>query len=185
MIAILALQGAFTEHKYVLDSLNVPCFEIRKLSHLQNTFKGLILPGGESTAMGRLLIDLELLIPLRELIQKGLPVFGTCAGLILLAKKLENETKTHLATMDMTIRRNAYGRQSGSFFTNDKFADINIPMTFIRAPVITEVRNGLILSQVNGHIAAARQNNQLVTTYHPELKTDVVHKYFLKMTSAA
>lgn len=148
---------------------------------------GLIIPGGESTVIGKLLKELELFSPIREEIQKGLPVFGTCAGLILLAKKLSNDERTPtLGTMDITAERNAYGRQLGSFFTTTEFKGIGeIPMTFIRAPYITEVRgNAEILAEVDGRIVAAREKNQLATAFHPELGTDSsVHEYFLKMIS--
>jgi len=178
VIGILALQGAFIEHKYILDNLSVESFEIRKLSDLNKKMSGVILPGGESTTIGKLLLDLNMFIPLQDKIKNGLPSFGTCAGAILLAKYVEDGTPS-LATMDIKIKRNAYGRQLGSFFTKDKFDDEIIPMSFIRAPLITEVVAGNILATVNDDIVAVKQNNQLVTTFHPELKTDFVHKYFL------
>ena len=114
-----------------------------------------------------------------------MPVFGTCAGLILLAKDIEEEA-THLATMDIRVKRNAYGRQLGSFYTEDEFRGIGeIPMTFIRAPYIAEVfGEAEVLARVDGKIVAARQNNQLVTAFHPELSDDLkVHQYFLNMIS--
>ncbi|MCL2028514.1 MAG: pyridoxal 5'-phosphate synthase glutaminase subunit PdxT [Bacteroidales bacterium] len=183
-IGILALQGAFIEHKHVLDSLHVESFEIRRLRDIESPFDGLIIPGGESTTMGKLLVELGLLEPLKQKIENGLPVFGTCAGAILLAKDIEGAAQgqgTTFATMDITIQRNAYGRQLGSFFTEEKFNDTVIPMSFIRAPIITKVNNGEVLATVNGDIVAARQGNQLATTFHPELKTDFVHRYFLGM----
>ena len=181
-IGILSLQGAFIEHKYVLDSLNIESFQIRKLNDINTNFNGLIIPGGESTTMGKLLGDIGLYNPLKDAITQGLPVFGTCAGLILLAKELENHNHTFFATMDICVKRNAYGRQLGSFLSVSKFDDIEIPMSFIRAPIITKVEGtALALATVNGDIVAARQGNQLVTAFHPELKTDAVHKYFLNM----
>lgn len=182
-VAILALQGAFIEHAQKLNKLHVEHFEIRQLSDINNPFDGLILPGGESTVIGKLLHDLNLYEPLKEKIQSGLPVFGTCAGLILLAKELDGGS-IHFGTMDISVKRNAYGRQLGSFHTDAHFLGLGtIPMTFIRAPYITSVSgNAQILSEVDGHIVAARQDNQLVTAFHPELDEDMgVHQYFLNM----
>ena len=182
-IAILALQGAFIEHAYMLDRLNVSHFEIRQLSDMEQPCDGLILPGGESTVMGTLLHDLKLYEPLKRKINAGMPVFVTCAGLILLAAEVQ-EWDIHFGTMDICTKRNAYGRQLGSFHTEDDFVGIGkIPMTFIRAPYIVSVSgNSRILAQTGGHIVAARQGNQLVTAFHPELDDDVrVHEYFLDM----
>ena len=182
-VAILALQGAFIEHAHMLDRLNVEHFEIRQLSDLNRTFDGLILPGGESTVIGKLLHELKLFEPLKEMIQSGLPVFGTCAGLILLAAKVEGGT-VHLGTMDITAKRNAYGRQLGSFHTEADFSDLGtIPMTFIRAPYIASVsENTQILAQADNRIVAARQRNQLVTAFHPELDANTgIHQYFIDM----
>lgn len=116
-IGVLALQGAFAEHKKALADLDVKTLEIRQKKDLEREFDGLILPGGESTVMGKLLKELNLFEPLREKIQKGLPVFGTCAGLILLAEKLSNDNHVYFGTLPVTVKRNAYGRQLGSFFT--------------------------------------------------------------------
>jgi len=189
-IAILALQGAFLEHEQMLDRLGVEYFEVRQLSDWDQPKDGLILPGGESTTMGKLLVDLGLQEPIQQAIRKGLPVFGTCAGLILLAKEVEGDsenTKAHsqLALMDITANRNAYGRQLGSFYTKAKFEGIgdDVPMTFIRAPFISKVGNGVeVLSEVDGNVVSARQQNMLVTSFHPELDTDTrIHEYFLRM----
>ncbi|WP_455102938.1 pyridoxal 5'-phosphate synthase glutaminase subunit PdxT [Phocaeicola abscessus] len=184
-IAVLALQGAFIEHEQRLRELGAEVVEIRRLADWHQPKDGLILPGGESTVMLKLLYDLHLFYPIQEAIQKGLPTFGTCAGLILLAKQVENEPARRLGTMDITVRRNAYGRQLGSFHTFAAMKNIgeNIPMTFIRAPYISEARPNVdLLSIVEGHIVAARQENQLVTAFHPELDTDAsVHRYFLQM----
>ena len=182
-IAILALQGAFAEHAAMLDRLGTEHFEIRQLRDLERPFDGLILPGGESTVMGKLLRDLELFEPLRQRIQAGLPVFGTCAGLILLAKEVEGGIPC-FGTMDIAVRRNAYGRQLGSFYTEADCKGVGtIPMTFIRAPYIESVSGGAqVLATVDGNIVAARQGNQLVTAFHPELSGDLsVHRYFLTM----
>ncbi|WP_068268357.1 pyridoxal 5'-phosphate synthase glutaminase subunit PdxT [Caviibacter abscessus] len=184
VIGVLALQGAFIEHEQILNKLGVDYFEIRKKSDMQKHMDGIILPGGESTAIGKLLRDLDIYDELKSKIEKGLPAFGTCAGMILLAKKILNDDKVHLAVMDIEVKRNAYGRQLGSFVTRDKFEDVGIvPMVFIRAPYIEKIgENVKIMSTVNGNIVAARQNNILVTSYHPELSDDTsVHKYFIEM----
>lgn len=181
-VAILALQGAFIEHEHVLDRLGVDRFEIRQRSDLERPFDALIIPGGESTVIGKLLKDLGILSPLRDRIEKGLPVFGTCAGLIVLSKNVIGGVPS-LATMDITVKRNAYGRQLGSFYTEDGFDGIGkIPMTFIRAPYIDSVGKDVkVLSEVDGRIVAARQGKQLVTAFHPELTEDLsVHRYFLE-----
>lgn len=180
-IAILALQGAFAEHAATLDRLGVDHFEIRQPRDLERPFDGLILPGGESTVMGKLLRDLELFEPLRERIAAGLPVFGTCAGLILLAKEVEGGVPC-FGTMDIAVKRNAYGRQLGSFYTEAECKGVGtVPMTFIRAPYIESVWGGAeVLATVDGNIVAARQGKQLVTAFHPELSSDLsVHRYFL------
>ena len=181
MIAILALQGAFAEHQQMLHTLGEESVLIRNLddwnNFIENTDKrGLIIPGGESTAMMRIIRDENLLEPIRKAILDGMPVFGTCAGLIMLDSE-------HLGTMDIEVKRNAYGRQLGSFFTQDEVKGIGkVPMTFIRAPYITAVKDGVeVLAEVDGNIVAARQGKQLVTSFHPELNEDTrIHEYFLK-----
>ena len=185
-IGVLCLQGAFAEHEARLQELGAQAVELRSAEDLQQPMDGLILPGGESTTMGKLLRDLDMLKPIQEKIRSGMPVFGTCAGLLLLAEQIENDSRRHLATMSITASRNAYGRQLGSFFTRQSFAgNGEIPMTFIRAPYITQVGDGVeVLAVVDGKIVAARQGNQLVTAFHPELNPDTtVHAYFLQMVS--
>ena len=192
-IGVLALQGAFAEHRKMLEKLGIESFEIRKKSDLSNAvdnndIDGLIIPGGESTVIGKLLYDLDLFDDIKKLILEGLPVFGTCAGLILLAKEIENDGRTYLGAMDIKVRRNAYGRQLGSFFTESEFKGIGvIPMTFIRSPYISSVgKNVEILSEVDGNVVAAKENNILVTSYHPELNDDLkVHKFFAEMCKRA
>ena len=156
-IAVLALQGAFIEHEEMLSKLGVASFEIRKKNDLMRSFDGLIIPGGESTVQGKLLKELDLLESIRQLILEGLPTFGTCAGLLLLSKRIENDARSYLSTMDITAVRNAYGRQLGSFYTEASLGTIDkIPMTFIRAPYIED--------------------------FHPELNDDLtVHRYFIKI----
>ena len=182
-IAVLALQGAFAEHRKMLQTLGVESFEVRQAVDWERPKDGLILPGGESTVQSKLLKELHLLDALRQDICNGLPVFGTCAGLILLAQHVENDVRERLGTMHITVRRNAYGRQTGSFFTEDNFVGQTIPMSFIRAPYISEVENDVeVLATVDGHIVAAQQGCQLVTAFHPELLTDTtVHRYFLSI----
>ena len=186
-IGILALQGAFAEHIKVLEKLGVDSVELRNLEDFQqhqSDLSGLILPGGESTTMGKLLRDQHMLTPIREAILSGLPVFGTCAGLILLARQITSQKESHLGTMDMVVERNAYGRQLGSFFTEAECKGVGkIPMTFIRGPIISRVGEGVdILATVDNQIVAAQEKNMLVTSFHPELTDDVgLHQYFIKM----
>lgn len=184
-VAVLALQGAFREHEQVMHRLGVRTVEIRNSEDLKKDFDALIIPGGESTVMGKLLRELNILDTLRERVVAGMPVFGTCAGMIVLAKGVEGGVPS-LAVMDVTVKRNAYGRQLGSFYATEKFADRGeIPMTFIRAPYIEKVGDGVeVLSRVDGNIVAARQGNLLATSFHPEITEDLtVHQYFLDMVS--
>ncbi|WP_314007861.1 pyridoxal 5'-phosphate synthase glutaminase subunit PdxT [uncultured Streptococcus sp.] len=186
-IGILALQGAFAEHERVLERLGVENVELRNLEDFQKYQKelsGLILPGGESTTMGKLLRDQDMLIPIREAILSGLAVFGTCAGLILLAKEITSQDESHLGTMDMVVERNAYGRQLGSFYTEAECKGVGkIPMTFIRGPIISSVGEDVeVLAIVDNQIVAAQEKNMLVTSFHPELTDDVrLHQYFIEM----
>ena len=182
-IAVLALQGAFIEHERMLASHGADVIELRHERDLQNAFDGLVLPGGESTVQGKLLRELDLLTPIKSMISSGLPVFGTCAGLILLAKKT-GDGAVYLDAMDIKAERNAYGRQLGSFRTKAVFDGIGeIEEVFIRAPYISEVwGDAKILSSVDGRIVAARQGKLLVTAFHPELTSDTrVHGCFLDM----
>ena len=182
-IGILALQGAFVEHAAMLDRLGAEHFEIRQRRDIEQSFDGLILPGGESTVMRKLLHDLDLFAPLQQQIREGLPVFGTCAGLILLAKSVEGGTPC-FETMDISVLRNAYGRQLGSFYTEAEMDGLGtIPMTFIRAPYIESVSGtARALASVDGNIVAAQEGNQLVTAFHPELNDScAVHEYFCSL----
>lgn len=183
-IGITAVQGAFIEHRQVLEKLGIDSIELRQLSDLNHSIDGLILPGGESTVMGKLLTDLGMMNPLRQMIEDGLPVLGTCAGMILLAKNISNaaDKQKNIGTMDITVLRNAYGRQLGSFHTTAHFGNLpDVPMTFIRAPFIESVGKGVkVLSTVDGNIVAAQQGRQLAASFHPELTGDTrVHEYFL------
>lgn len=184
-VAVLALQGAFLEHEQMMKRLGVDTFEIRQKKDWLKEKDGLIIPGGESTVQLKLLKDLDLLDDIVNDINNGLPVFGTCAGLILLAKKVQGQDFDRISTMDIDVCRNAYGRQLGSFYTESSVSEIgdNVPMTFIRAPYINSVYgNTKVLAEVDGHIVAARQDNQLVTAFHPELDNDTrIHQYFVDM----
>lgn len=182
-IAVLALQGAFIEHENILKQLGIDCFEIRKRKDALESFDGLIIPGGESTVQGKLLYELDLYDILKYKIESGLPVFGTCAGLILLANKISNDNHVYFGTMNIEVVRNAYGRQLGSFTTVDKFNGKDVQMVFIRAPYIETVNEKcIILSEVDNKIVAVRERNQLVTAFHPELTNDkTVHEYFISI----
>ena len=179
--AVLALQGAVLEHEKILESLGVPCFELRKKSDLEKDFDALILPGGESTVQGKLLHELEMFEPLKQIIESGAKVLATCAGLILLAEKIENDSRVHFGTMPVCVKRNAYGRQLGSFFTEETFGNLGkIPMTFIRAPYI-EREDVEVLSKVDGKIIAAKFKNQTALSFHPELNSDTkLYEWWIK-----
>ena len=183
-VGILAVQGAFAEQARAFREAGGATFEIRQLSDLEKPMDALVLPGGESTVQGKLLKDLGLFEPLRTRIAQGLPVFATCAGLILLAEHLVDDPTVWFGVLPATVRRNAYGRQLGSFATRGPVGDMpNVPMTFIRAPYIEAVfGDAESLAEVDGNIVAARQGNQLVTAFHPELnENEAVHRYFLDM----
>ncbi|MDY9921373.1 MAG: pyridoxal 5'-phosphate synthase glutaminase subunit PdxT [Synergistota bacterium] len=185
-VGVVAVQGAFEEHCSALDKLGASVKEIRSVSDLSQNIDGLIFPGGESTAQGKLLRESGLFDMILPMIKAGLPVYGTCAGMVLLAKRIENEERKHFAVMDITVKRNAYGRQLGSFMTTGDFGGMGkIPMYFIRAPYISSVgKDVVVLSSENGAITAAREENMLVTSFHPEITEDLtVHSYFLSMIS--
>ena len=182
-IGILAVQGAFIEHQRMLERLDAECFEIRKPDDLCKEMDGLILPGGESTVMSKLLRELNLSDSINKMILKGLPVMGTCAGSILLAKNVIGG-ETHFSTFPMTIQRNAYGRQLSSFETKSEFdGKSDTPMIFIRAPAIVDIGNDVeMLAHVDDVPVAVRYKNQMAISFHPELSKDTtVHSYFLDM----
>ncbi len=184
-VAVLALQGAFVEHEKMLEDLGADTMELRQKKDCCEDFDAVILPGGESTVMGKLLRELDMFNIIKEKIKKGMPVMGTCAGLLLLANNIENDSRKHIALMDITAQRNAYGRQLGSFETVGEFKGIGqVPMRFIRAPYIKHIDsdNVQVLSVVEDKIVAAREDNMLVTAFHPELtECNEIHKYFLNM----
>jgi 5'-phosphate synthase pdxT subunit len=189
-IGVLAVQGAFIEHEKVLAHLGVEPVEVRLPDHLED-LSGLIIPGGESTTIGQVAERWGLLEPMRAFAHAGQPVWGTCAGMILMAKEVADGVpgQPTLGLMDIAVRRNAFGRQVDSFE-----ADLDIPALgampfhtiFIRAPLILRVgKNVEVLAQLDdGTIVAARQENLLVTAFHPELtEDDRFHRYFLEETT--
>lgn len=183
-IGVLALQGGFQEHIHHINELGYDGVLVKTVEDLKN-IKALIIPGGESTTMGKLLKVTGLLSPLKEMIKNGLPVWGTCAGMILLAKNIDGETVTHLGVMDISVTRNAYGTQLDSFSTQIKLDEVDsnpLDLVFIRAPYVSEVNNSVVvLAKVNNNIVAVRENNMLATSFHPELTSNTsFHKYFLK-----
>lgn len=197
--AILALQGAFEEHRRMLARLGEPSFEIRARDDLERPFDRMILPGGESTVQAKLLRELGLFEPLKARIEGSMPVLATCAGLILLAASIDGTgdlafldpaaADKRLAvegfgTLPVSVKRNAYGRQLGSFFTHAPFGSWNdVPMTFIRAPFVTEVHEGVeVLARVDGNIVGVRGGNQIGVAFHPELDEDTrIHEWFLSL----
>ena len=186
--AVLALQGAFAEHEARLAELGEKTFELRSPEDLARSFDRLVLPGGESTVQGRLLEELGMLGPLRERIVDGMPVLATCAGLILLAQRLaahDDKGTPRLATMDVTVERNAYGRQLGSFHAVAEVAGVgrDVPMTFIRAPRVVDAGpKAQVLARMNGDAVAVRQGVQLGLAFHPELDQDLrLHQLFLSL----
>lgn len=186
-VAVLAVQGAFAEHERMLSRLGQRCVELRQASDLRQSFDRLVLPGGESTVQGKLLEELGVLDGLRRRIDEGMPVLATCAGLILLAARLDahdDRGTPRLGTLDVLVQRNAYGRQLGSFHTEGEVAGIGrVPMTFIRAPYVMETGSGVEeLAQVDGHIVAVRQGAQLALAFHPELdESTLIHEAFLAL----
>jgi len=189
-IGVLALQGAFAEHVSLLGTLDVDATEVRTVGQLDN-IDALIVPGGESTSMAKLMDIYALREPLRDFARSGKPVWGTCAGLILLAGRLIEDRPEPLALMDMTVQRNGFGRQVDSFETDVEVGGIAggpFHAVFIRAPAITEVGQGVqVLARLDdGTIVAARERNLLVTAFHPELTNDPrLHRYFVEMADAA
>lgn len=182
-IGILAVQGAFIEHERMLQSLGCDCVEIRKKSDLC-PLDGLVLPGGESTVQGRLLRELGLFEPIKKMITDGLPVLATCAGLILLAENISNDSDRHFQTLPVTVKRNAYGRQLGSFVARASLGKLDsYEMIFIRAPYIEQVSPEVeILSTVDQHIVGVKYKNQVGLAFHPELGCDHrLHESFVKL----
>ena len=184
MTGILAVQGDFEEHAQMLGKLGEECFEIRQKSDLEKSFDRLILPGGESTVQEKLIKNLGIYDIIKKKIEDGTPTLATCAGLILLAREIANDDRRCFMTLPVTVKRNAYGRQLGSFRAYGKFGDYdNVPMEFIRAPYVESTDADVeILSVTDDKITAVRYQNQLGIAYHPELCDDTrIFEYFLDM----
>ena len=182
-IGVLAVQGAFIEHEKVLARLGVQSVELRQKSDIGDSLDGLILPGGESTVQGKLIKELGMFRPLREIINAGVPTLATCAGMILLAEEIEGQDETYFGTLPVTVKRNAYGRQLGSFHTDGEFKTVGtVPMTFIRAPYVTEVSPETeITAEVGGKIVGVKYKNQIAVSFHPELDDDTrIHEALIK-----
>jgi 5'-phosphate synthase pdxT subunit len=183
-VGVLALQGAFREHREVLDALGVEAVEVRTPEQL-GALDAVILPGGESTTMSKLLDTAELRAPLRDLLADGVPVFGTCAGMILLAREVVDgrPDQQSFGVIDVAVRRNAYGRQRDSFETDLDIAGLTggFPGVFIRAPRIEAVGDDVdVLARYDDHPVLARQRHVWVASFHPELSGDLrLHEWFL------
>ena len=181
---ILAVQGAFAEHAAMLDRLGAQWKLLRAAEDFDDSIDRVILPGGESTTQGKLLHSTGLFDKIAAHIAAGKPVFGTCAGMILLAKKLDNDDNVYFGALDAVVRRNAYGRQLGSFAANANFGDIkDFPLVFIRGPFVVSVGDdATVETEVNGNVVGLRQGNILATAFHPELTDDTrIHELFLSL----
>lgn len=183
IIGILAIQGAFVEHAKMMAMLSVKTKWVKSVSDLEG-IDGIILPGGESTAMSKQMQENGLLESLSKKIKDGLPTLGTCAGLILMAKSIENDSLPTLKVMDIHVKRNAYGRQLGSFKSTANIPAISkdpIELVFIRAPYIESADPGVeILYTHENKIVAAKQNHMIALAFHPELTENLCfHQYFI------
>ncbi|MDO4841711.1 MAG: pyridoxal 5'-phosphate synthase glutaminase subunit PdxT [Phoenicibacter congonensis] len=214
LIGVLAVQGAFIEHEHILSALGAEVVELRQAADVTNDLDGIVLPGGESSVQGKLVRELGMFEPLRALINQDVPVLATCAGMILLASEVTqgigsgansstgNATDNssfdaepaandpaappYFATIPMSVKRNAYGRQLGSFATAGNFGDFeNVQMTFIRGPYVESVGDDVqVLATVNDNIVAVRYKNQLAMSFHPELNSDTrIHEMFLSFVN--
>lgn len=186
-IGVLALQGAFIEHEKKITDLGYECAELRQRPDLVS-LDGIILPGGESTVQNKLLRELGMFDEIRDMIKSGVQTLATCAGLILLAEKTSNDDNVCFATLPVTVKRNAYGRQLGSFKTRGPFGEMgDVDMTFIRAPYIESASEEVkILSVVDEKIVGVEYKNQIGLSFHPELDSDdTIHRYFLEKVSGA
>ncbi|WP_017756770.1 pyridoxal 5'-phosphate synthase glutaminase subunit PdxT [Calidifontibacillus oryziterrae] len=187
-IGVLALQGAVREHIRAIEACGAEAVAVKKVEQLEE-IDGLVLPGGESTTMRRLIDKYGFFDPLREFGQSGKPMFGTCAGLILLANQIEGQDTAHLGLMNMKVQRNSFGRQRESFEAELMVKDIadDFIGVFIRAPKIVEVMEPVeILSKHHNAIVAVRQDQYLACSFHPELTDDNrITAYFVKMVEEA
>lgn len=184
-LGVLALQGAFREHRQMLENCGAEVVEVRSPEQLDEV-TGLVIPGGESTTIGKMMVRWGLLEKIRERAASGMGIYGTCAGMILMAKDIVGSDQPRLGLMDITVKRNAFGRQRESFEANltvPEFGSEPIRAVFIRAPYIEEAGPEVhILARVNGKIVIARQGRLLVTAFHPELtKCERIHRYFVDM----
>ncbi|MDP9679352.1 5'-phosphate synthase pdxT subunit [Paenibacillus jamilae] len=183
-IGVLSLQGAVAEHIRSVERAGAEGIAVKKIEQLDE-LSGLIIPGGESTTIGKLMRKYDFIEAIRQFSNQGKPVFGTCAGLIVLAKTIQGQEEAHLGLMDITVSRNAFGRQRESFETDLNIKGIEEPVraVFIRAPLIQSVGMGVdVLSEYNGEIVAARQGHLLASSFHPELTDDYrLHQYFVDM----
>ena len=187
-VGVLALQGAFREHRLMLERCGVIGVEIRHPAELDEV-SGLILPGGESTTIGKLMVEWGLLDKIKSRVAEGMAVYGTCAGMILLAKNIIGSLQPRLGLMDITVERNAFGRQLDSFEADldvPRFGTKPVKAVFIRAPYIESAASNVeVLAKVKDKIVIAQQGNLLATAFHPELTDDDrIHKYFINMIAA-
>lgn len=184
-VGVLALQGAFIEHCHCLEKLGEEYKLLRNAESITDDIDRIILPGGESTVQKKLLKENGMFDKLKAMIDNDTPVLGTCAGLILLSEECENDNESGFATLPVVVKRNAFGRQTGSFSDVDNIGDIkNFPMRFIRAPYITKILNNDVdtLCEEDNKIFAVRYKKQLALSFHPELTDDLrIHEYFLNM----
>ena len=185
VIGVLALQGAFREHCWMIERCGVQTVEVRKPQQLDN-IDGLIIPGGESTTIGKLMQEWGLLEKIQDRAEQGMAIYGTCAGMILLAKAIVGSDQPRLGLMDTVVRRNAFGRQQDSFEADldvPEFGERPMKAVLIRAPYIESAGPTVqVLACVNEKIVIARQGKFLATAFHPELtEDDRVHRYFIKM----
>jgi 5'-phosphate synthase pdxT subunit len=187
-IGVLALQGAVAEHIHMIKQAGGEGVIVKRVEQLDE-LDGIIIPGGESTTIGKLMREYGFIEAVRAFSKQGKPVFGTCAGLIILADEIVGQDNAHLQLMNMKVQRNAFGRQRESFETelSIKGIDERVRAVFIRAPLIKEVGPAVeVLSEHNGEIVAARQGNLLAASFHPELTDDYrMHSYFLQMVKEA
>lgn len=188
-IGILAVQGAFREHEKILHTLGADTVQIRLPKQLEGC-DGIVIPGGESTAIGKLMRQYDLMDPIRDMATSGMPLFGTCAGMIVMANRIQGGEESHLGVMDVEVNRNSFGRQKESFET-----DLDIPVlgpdpfpaVFIRAPHITAVGPEVsVLCEYEGRVVAVQQDHYLALSFHPELTGDSrIHQHFLSMVEAS
>lgn len=182
-IGVLAVQGAFREHENMLQQVGADTIQVKLKHHLQG-IDGIVIPGGESTSIGRLMREYDLIEPIRAMIEEGMPVFGTCAGMIVIANRISGGEETHIGVMDVEVNRNSFGRQKDSFETDLDIPAIGhqpFPAVFIRAPHIMHVGPGVeVLSTYENRVVAVQQEHRLAISFHPELTNDNrLHGYFL------